>query len=237
MNLEFQYGATNISFDVIFKKRKTLEIAVMLPDIVKVTAPIGISNDRRIEIVKGKGSWIVKKLYSIKHINYKHLNKEYVNGESFMYLGRNYSLEIITDKSVKKPQVKLYRGKFTVTAKDKDENAIKNAMELWYREKAKEVIKERIKYYERFFDTKPRSIKIKEQKKRWGSCTYRNDLLFNWRCVMAKSTSLDYIIVHEMCHMVHKNHSKDFWTLVESILPDYKERKEWLKKYGIFMNL
>lgn len=237
MKLELMYGTTNIAFEVIFKNRKTMEIAVEPPYIITVTAPIGTKEEEIIRSVESKGSWIIKKLYSFKHMNYKPINREFVNGESFMYLGRNYSLQIEVDPSIKKPEVKLYRGKFLVKSRSKDAEIIKNSMEEWYRDRAKEIIEQRVSYYQRFFNVVPKGIKIKEQKKRWGSCTLNNELLFNWRCIMAKSNALDYIIVHEMCHIYHKDHSKNFWDLLASVLPDYEIRKEWLKNYGIKMDL
>jgi predicted metal-dependent hydrolase len=237
MKLEFEYGTTNIAFNVVFKNRKTMEIAVEPPDIITITAPIGTKEEQIIEKVKGRGSWIIQKLYSFRHMHYQPIPREFVNGESFMYLGRNYSLQIEIDLKVKKPEVKLYRGKFVVTSNNKYEENIKRAMEEWYRDKAKEVIERRVKYYQKFFNVIPINIKIKEQKKRWGSCTSKNELLFNWRCIMAKSNALDYIVVHEMCHMYYKDHSKNFWELVASVLPDYELRKEWLKNYGIRMDL
>lgn len=237
MKLELMYGTTNIAFDVIFKKRKTMEIAVEPPNNIIVTAPIGTKEEEILKKVESKGSWIIQKIYSFKHMQYRHIEREFVNGESFMYLGRNYSLQIELDLSIKKPQVKLYRGKFIVRASDKYEENIRKAMELWYRNKSKEVIEYRIKYYSRFFDKKPTSIRIKEQKKRWGSCTLKDELLFNWRCIMAKTNAIDYIVVHEMCHMYYKDHSKEFWELVGSVLPDYEIRKEWLKNYGVRMDL
>ena len=237
MKLELMYGTTNIAFDVIFKNRKTMEIAVEPPDSITVTAPIGTKEEEILKRVESKGSWIIQKIYSFKHMNYMPIQREFVNGESFMYLGRNYSLQIEIDSSVKKPEVKLYRGKFIVKASDKYEENIRKAMEQWYRDKAKEVLELRVKYYQRFFNIEPMNIRIKEQKKRWGSCTSKNELLFNWRCIMAKSNALDYIVVHEMCHMYHKDHSKEFWGLVASVLPDYEIRKEWLKNYGVRMDL
>lgn len=237
MRLEFQYGTTDIAFDVEFKSRKTMEIAVEPPDIITVIAPIGTSTDQILEKVKSKGSWIIQKIYSFKHMNYQPIPREFVNGESFMYLGRNYSMEIELDLITKVPKVKLFRGKFIVAASDKREEPIRKAMEQWYRERAQKVIEERVNYYQRYFNKVPKEIKIKEQKKRWGSCTSKNELLFNWRCIMAKSNALDYIIVHEMCHMYHKDHSKEFWELLASVLPDYEVRKEWLKNYGVRMDL
>jgi predicted metal-dependent hydrolase len=237
MKLSFKYGTTNIAFDVEYKNRKTMEIAVEPPNIITVTAPMGTSDGTIVEKVRGKANWIIEKMYSYKHMNYQPLNREFVNGESFMYLGRNYSLQIMLDLRIKRPEVKLFRGKFIVTAKDKNEEVIKKAMEAWYRDRSKVIIEQRIKYYQRFFNIIPSGVKIKEQKKRWGSCTSKNELLFNWRCVMAKSNALDYIVVHEMCHMYHKDHSKEFWNLLDSIMPDYEVRKEWLKNYGVRMDL
>lgn len=237
MKLELNYGTTNLEFDVVYKDRKTMEIAVEPPNIITVIAPIGTKKEQILEKVSSKGHWIIQKLYSFKHMNYQPINREFVNGESFMYLGRNYSMQIIIDSYVNSPEVKLYRGKFIVTLSQKNDEVIRKAMEQWYRSKSKEVIWSRIKYYERFFNIKPTKIKIKEQKKRWGSCTVKNELLFNWRSIMAKSNALDYIIVHEMCHMVYKDHSNDFWGLLASILPDYEVRKKWLKNNGVRMDL
>lgn len=237
MKLSFKYGTTNIEFWVEYKNRKSMEIAVEPPNVVTVIAPIGTSEEKIVEKVKSKASWIIQKIYSYKHMHYEPINREFVNGESFMYLGRNYSLQIELDLNIKKSEVKLYRGKFIGIAPNKNEEDIRNAMELWYRNRAMAVIADRIKYYQKFFNIVPTDVKVKEQKKRWGSCTSKNELLFNWRCIMAKSNSLDYIVVHEMCHMYHKDHSKEFWELIASVLPDYEVRKEWLKNYGVRMDL
>ena len=154
-----------------------------------------------------------------------------------MFLGRNYSLQIELDLTIQETKVKLFRGKFIVTAPGKNEENIRKAMEVWYRERARKMIELKVKYYQKFFNIVPTNIKVKEQKKRWASCTSKNELLFNWRCIMAKANALDYIIVHEMCHMYHKNHSKEFWELLATVMPDYEIRKEWLKNYGVRMDL
>nr|WP_207789036.1 M48 family metallopeptidase [Neobacillus terrae] len=98
-------------------------------------------------------------------------------------------------------------------------------------------VTERINYYQHYFKKKPSSIKVKEQQKRWASCTSKDELLFNWRCVMAPSPVLDYIVVHEMCHMLFKNHSQNFWDLLASVLCDYERRKEWLRNFGVRMDI
>jgi len=235
--MQIQFGAKTIPFEVIYRKRKTMEIRVEPPDRVTVVAPQGTPHEVILQKVYGRASWIVQKLLLCRQIESRPIRREFVNGESFLYLGRNHSLQLILDASLKKPAVKLYRGKFYVTTPDQDEQKIRQAMEQWYRAKTLEKVKERVAYYQRYFEQKPAAIRVKEQKKRWASCTARDELLFNWRCVMAPAPVLDYIVVHEMCHMCHKNHSKAFWDLVTSILPDYQESKEWLKKYGVRMDL
>lgn len=131
----------------------------------------------------------------------------------------------------------LNKRDFIITTPTREQLKLKESMELWFRHKTLEKVEEGITYYQKYFNVKPTAIKAKEQKKRWASCTAKKELLFNWRCVMAPSWVIDYIVVHEMCHMLHMDHSKDFWLLVEKIMPEYEKRREWLKNYGVKMDL
>lgn len=237
MESSFQYGTKVINFTYEYRKRKTLSIEIKPPQKVHVKAPEGITEDKINEIVMKKGKWIKQKLFETREIEHQKPDREFVNGESFMYLGRNYSLQIIMDETVKKTTVSLYQGKLYVTTATGNVAEIKAAMEYWYREKTLQLVMERIKYYQPYIIVMPRLVKVKQQKKRWGSCTSKKNLYFNWRCCMAPAKVLDYIVVHEMCHMVYLNHSKEFWNMVGRILPDYKECREWLKKFGIRMDL
>lgn len=238
MKLKVQYGTKELVFKVEFKDRDTMSISVEPPNDILVVAPTGTPEEDIKGIVKSRGRWIVQKLFEFRNIEAKRINREFVNGESFMYLGRNYSLQIHVDETLQNNfKVKLSRGKFNVYVKEKSDEIIKEAMESWYREKTEEQVRKRIKYYQKFFEKKPSDIKVKEQKKRWASCTSKNELLFNWRCGMARATALDYIVVHEMGHMYYKNHSQEFWDLVASVMSDYESRKEWLRDNGIRMDL
>ena len=237
MELEFEYGSRNITFNLIYRKRKTMSIEVETTGEVTVIAPVGTSSDDVIEKVKSRAGWIVSKQYESKFINDTKIEREAVSGESYMYLGRNYSLDIRVDEDTDNISVKLFQGKFVVNTYTKDEDLIKKAMENWYREKTLAKVKERVSYYSSYFNDKVTTIKVKEQKKRWASCTSKNELLFNWRCVMAPVFVLDYIVVHEMCHMEYKNHSKDFWNRVCAVMPDYEVRRAWLRNNGIKMDI
>ena len=237
MKLGFQFGTKYIEFNVIYRDRKTMSIEVEPSGEVTAIAPIDASEDKILKLVQSKANWIVQKQYEVNYININKINREAVNGESYMYLGRNYSLQLIDNDIIKEIEVKLLRGKFVVTTNTREEEKIKLALEKWYRDKTLKRVNERIEYYQRYFGDNVNHVKVKEQKKRWASCTKNNELLFNWRCVMAPSNVLDYIVVHEMCHMKNKNHSKEFWDDILRVLPDYDCRRQWLKTNGIKLDL
>ena len=237
MELKFDYGSRIITFNLIYRKRKTMSIEVETTGEVTVIVPVGTATEDVIEKVKSRAGWIVSKQYESKFINDTKIEREAVSGESYMYLGRNYSLDIRVDENIDNISVKLFQGKFVVNTYTKDEDLIKKAMENWYREKTLAKVKERVSYYSSYFNDEVTTVKVKEQKKRWASCTSKNELLFNWRCVMAPVFVLDYIVVHEMCHMEYKNHSKDFWNRVYAVMPDYEVRKLWIRNNGIKMDI
>ena len=237
MKLNYEYGTQTIEFHVVYRNRKTMEIQIQAPDKVTVISPKGIKEDEILKAVKGKSKWITQKLFQIREMEYLKGNREYVNGESFIYMGRNYSLQIVIDESYKVPEAKLFRGKFYVYTHSTDADIIRLALEKWYKEKALQKVLERILYYQKYFDLAPNKVMIKDQKKRWGSCSSQRNLYFNWKIIMAPSPVLDYLVVHEMCHMVHMNHSPEYWNLVRSILPDYEERRKLLKNEGVKYDL
>lgn len=236
MQLSFQHETMTINFEVIYRKRKTMTISVEPPDKITVIVPQGTKEELILDKVKANSSWIIKKLQYFGSIHYPQ-KREYKNGESFMYRGKNYSLYLNVDKTLNKISVKLYQGKFMVSTPTTNKEVLRKSMEEWYRHKALEKIKESLPYYQAKVDRIPTHIYIKDQKRRWGSCSSKGNLNFNWRLIMAPPRVMDYIIVHEICHMVHLNHSREFWDLVSSIMPDYKEQKEWLKINAMSLNL
>ncbi len=108
----------------------------------------------------------------------------------------------------------------------------KAELEKRYREAARRVITERVAYYHQFTGGDYHTIAIREQKTRWGSCSARGTLSFHWKLILAPPVVLDYVVVHELCHLTHMNHSKDFWNMVSSVMPDYQVRRKWLKVHG-----
>lgn len=111
-------------------------------------------------------------------------------------------------------------------------DAQKLSLEKRYREAAKTYIGKRVDYYADLLNVSYENITIREQKTRWGSCSSKGTLSFHWKLILAPPKVLDYVVVHEVCHLIHMNHSKDFWMEVEKLMPDYKIHRLWLKKNG-----
>lgn len=153
----------------------------------------------------------------------------YENGESFPYLGQGYILEIRQYPSYKKPGVMTEGERLVVLTAWRDSASVKKAVREWYAARAAAIIPERVRLYQSRMGENIGRICIKDVKSRWGSCSSKRNLNFNWRLVMAPLEVLDYVVVHELCHLKEMNHSKDFWALVEEILPDYKKSRAWLK--------
>nr|WP_312290754.1 SprT family zinc-dependent metalloprotease [Clostridium chromiireducens] len=149
------------------------------------------------------------------------LNNEYTNINNIEMLGNKLEKTISSNKI------------FIINTNTMDNEKIKMALEKWYRAETLKIVQKRIDFYAVNFKDRVTEIRVKEQKRRWASCTGKNAILFNWRCSMARADVLDYIVIHEMCHMDHRNHSKYFWNRVSEIMPDYKEKHEWLRKNGI----
>jgi predicted metal-dependent hydrolase len=164
-----------------------------------------------------------------------HKVKVYEQGESYLYLGDNYLIEIVPDIDIKQDQVVVAGDKLIIYVKQHEDERIEQALKRFYYQKCKSLVESRIRIYQSSFKSKPRSIRIADNKTRWGTCDAKLQLTFNWRLAMAPLAMIDYIVVHEMCHMVHLNHDRSFWRLVGKLLPDYKEQQRRLAESSWMM--
>lgn len=210
---------------IIRSKRKTLAILVKHDGSVIVRAPLKISENTIWEFVEKHQSWIDKKRAEslAAHVI---APKQYQSGEVFMFLGESYPLEIVQHQR----QPLLLEGNFKLseTSLARAETVFEN----WYREQARRIIQERVDYYVKQYGFQFQRIKINSARTRWGSCSLSGSLNFSWRLILAPPEQVDYVVVHELAHTVHHNHSKRFWKKVESVLPDFRERQKWLRKHG-----
>jgi len=237
-NKEYFVETSNneITYTVVKTKRKTIGITIDMNGEVKVSAPFRISEKQICEVVQKKADWIVKKVNEVRERNANTVCREFVSGEKFPYLGKEYTLKIV-EKDLSKAEVLVQENAIAVyisqgLSGESRKQAIKEALVKWYRMSFAEIVNERIKKYSLQLNLAPCKVIIKDQKTRWGSCSKKGNINLNWRLIMATIDIVDYVVVHELCHLRIMNHSKDFWNLVESILPNYTEGREWLKVNG-----
>lgn len=213
-------------------RRKTVSIFIERNGSVRVLAPNTASDEKVEAAVKSKEYQIFSKIAKWKELNQGRVSRDFVNGQSFLYLGRNYRLKLTEDQAV---PLKIVGGFFHL-----DKRCISKADKIFkdfYREKGLAKIQERLKVIEEKFTHKPTSIKVLELQNRWASWTPKNGLNFHWKCAMAPVSVLDYIIVHEMVHLKYPNHSTGFWNELDKKMPDYREHESWLKRNGVKMSL
>lgn len=230
-------GNTEINYRIIRSRRKTIALIIDPEKGIIVRAPERMTDEQIGEFVKSKASWITKKREEIKRAKSLSRAKEFVNGEKLPFLGKQYEIEMIESEDIKGAEIILKDGKFQIRIpsnleRDNRREIIKRELIEWYKREARIKYKERVELYKNKLNVDFNKIYIRDQKTRWGSCSSKGNLNFNWRLIMAPLPVMDYIVVHELAHLIHPNHGRDFWRLVESVIPDYIEKKEWLKIYG-----
>ena len=217
--------------------RSTTDIVIERNGAIVVRPPEGFSEEQVDAVVESKRMWIYRNLAEWRDLNATAVVREWVNGETFLYLGRSYRLSLVSDQHC---DVKLSEGRFCLKRSLIDAGgpeAAKKAFETYYMAKGLQRIKDRVKYYAPKVGVQPSDLKVKDMSYRWASCSKAGVLSFHWKCMMAPAKIIDYIIVHELCHMHQRNHSDAFWNEVDKVMPDYRERKDWLKNNGASLDL
>jgi predicted metal-dependent hydrolase len=217
-------SSMNIVNKILRTRRKTLALEIMPDETVIVRAPQKAPMERIFAFVRSKLSWIIEKKQYVRQRYPKEIDKKFEEGEEFLFLGEPCRLSIGLATN---PPLILNEKNFVLSGEN-----IERAKELfqkWYRVEALKLISERVKYYSEITGLEYSRLRISNAQRRWGSCSARGSLNFSWRLIMAPLAVIDYVIVHELSHIKIKNHSKNFWLLVESIYPDYKAQRKWLR--------
>jgi predicted metal-dependent hydrolase len=208
-------------------KRHRLTITVERDRSVVVHAPAGISDEKVRQVVESKRSWIYEKTgHSQKYRDLPHPpGKELVSGESALYLGQQYRIELVkTDLA----EVRFVQRFFIPAAQGKRVEALRD----WYIDRAKEKIIPRVEVHARQLGVDVAGIKIVDNRYRWGSCTVKNNVSYNWRLIKAPMFVIDYVIIHELAHLIEGNHTPSFWNIVRTQAPMMDKAKAWLKENG-----
>ncbi|ACS79723.1 M48 family metallopeptidase [Maridesulfovibrio salexigens] len=225
----------DIEYSLTRSKRKTASLHIERNGSVSLMIPEGLSDTEADGIIESKLYWIYKSLAEWEDLNAAKVKREFVSGEGFLYLGRSYRLKFVEEQ---RAPLMLKNGYFCLrTSKAARQVEPHEAFKEFYRTKGKDRIPERVELYRKKLGVKPSTVRVMELKHRWASCSDNGALNFHWKCMMAPLLILDYIVVHELAHLIHPRHTTAFWNEVDKVLPDYLERKEWLKKRGAEMDL
>lgn len=216
---------------IVRSKRRTVGLQVARDATLIVRAPELTSMDIIEKIVSKKADWILSKLEYVRKTYAQPSEKEFVNGEGFLYMGETYRLHIVPDQ-----QVPVYFDKAFYLA-DSSVGSAREVFLRWYRDQAHEVLMRRADWYAHKAGFEYRRIQITDARKRWGSCSHNGNLNFSWRLVMAPLRVIDYVIAHELAHLKHKSHSTEFWNTVAVLIPGYESSIEWLKRNGDILEI
>ncbi|MFL6408935.1 MAG: M48 family metallopeptidase [Nitrososphaeraceae archaeon] len=229
---EIQYGTATIPYHIIKSKRvKTSEIIVD-SDRITIRTPLDKNLADIKKIVSGKASWILKKQKEYRETIPQIIKPTYREGSTLPYLGRNYPLRIIRNQP--EYNIKFFDGEFVAKIKSSKPFSIriKKLYEEWLIEKAKSVFRPKIDEYSKKLGVKVKRIAIKHLKNRWGSMTKDGSININLNLLKASEDVIDYIIVHELCHLKIKEHYYHYWDYVRRYMPNYEEKIEWLNISG-----
>jgi predicted metal-dependent hydrolase len=207
---------------LIRSRRRTIALMIAPDATLVIRAPMKASLDYIEKLVWQKRSWIEKKQqFVLKNL---HLSKakKFEHDEEFYFLGKVYKFRIVNNTKIILADFLYFPEKFLLQARTRLIN--------WYKQKAAEVIVERANYYSKITGWEFKKLLITGAERRWGSCSSRGSINFSWKLIMAPMEIIDYVVVHELAHIPEKNHSARFWNKVESVLPDYRIRRKWLKE-------
>lgn len=222
----FVYGRKTINYIIIYCDRRTMEIAVHPDCSVIIKAP----KDSAILLIKKKlqkrARWIIRQLNYFKQFSPKTPSRCYVNGETHLYLGKQYRLQLTEDS---KDFVKLSRGFFHITTRfPPTPETAQELLNAWYLEKANTQFKDSLdRCWPKFknFDVIKPSLSIKRMQKRWGSLSKKGTLTLNTDLVRAPKECIDYVVTHELCHLKYHDHGSEFYNLLDSVIPGWEKIK------------
>lgn len=226
-----QYGATLIEYDIEFVDRKTLGIKVLPDGTVSLKAPINATLDDIRNKVHHRAAWILRQKRYFESFGTPTTERQYISGESHLYLGRQYMLRI---KEGERNAVHYQNNILEVVCQNKKEAG--RALQLWYLERAQIKFPEYTKPIIEQFDAygvQPKSVGIRKMEKRWGYCTLDGNIYLNPRLICAPRCCIEYVITHELCHLMHRNHTKEFYALLSKEMPHWEKWKNKLERMMI----
>ena len=231
-------GGHELQCVITHSRRRTVRIRMAAADRVEVAAPLRFPHDEIARLLAGKAAWIARQAARLAAVAASPLNAAVEPGAELLYLGRTLRLTVLSG-GTGRPAVRLEGDRLFAHLPPLPEEeraaAVTSAVRNWYIAEARDLLTAKTSHWAGVLGVNPQRIFIREQKSRWGSCSSRGNVNYNWRLIMAPPAVVDYLVVHELCHMKQPNHSPAFWSLVAEAAPDYKEHRRWLRKNGALL--
>lgn len=233
-DIQLSFGNMRIPVTLLYQERKHLSITVSPDKTVIAKAPIRRTKEDVLHYLQKRAAWIVRQLDYFDRFHPMQPERQYVGGETHYYLGRQYRLRIRPLRQGQKSRVKLVGRFFLMDIPDPtDSQKAKRLLLKWYSQHAKVLLQRRLDHhlprFRRLDAPEPRT-RFRRMKKRWGSCSPDGVIVLNTELVKAPIHCIDYVIVHELCHLIHPHHDNLFYQLINRLLPDWRKRKERLEK-------
>lgn len=226
---QVNYGSKSIVYNLSFATRKSLGIKVTPNGNVNVLAPVNTALLDINKKVKSKANWILKQQSFFNSYKPHTPTRKFVSGETHLYLGRQYKIQIAKGDI---DEVKIYRGTMLITSKNTYAIYLEKVLTEWYKTKAiihfEELLIACLDKFKKYKIAKP-ILYIRQMQKRWGSCTKAGKIILNTELIKAPKASIEYVIIHELCHLIHYNHNKDFYALQNKLYPNWEKWKEKLE--------
>ena len=230
---QVRYGNSTICYTIVrsARRKKTIEITLDPTEGILVAVPVAASVEAIRDSVRKRGSWILAR---VGEGVVQPKRKLFVSGETLPYLGREVRMEV-AHANVAAVRILFSHWAFDVTVPSRldgevQRTTIRTAFLKWYRRRAAGAVRRSVARWSAFIGVSPAGVAIRDQRQRWGSCGPDGTLRFNWRLVMSDTSLVDYVVVHELAHLVHRNHSREFWSAVEQLMPDYRLRRQRLQE-------
>ena len=222
------------SYSVRFSnRRRSVQIRVPKPDCLELAAPTGMPWPKIRQLVESKHAWILRQVHRLEVAAAQMTNATLTHGATLLYQGTPHTLLLLADGK-SKPNVTYSPCTIAVHLSEligqDNDPAVSGSLKKWYVKQAQQQLLERTRHWAAQIGVHPSRISLRDQKTRWGSCSSRGAISFNWRIIMAPPAVLDYLVVHELCHMLHPNHSAAYWREVARHLPDCRELRRWLRQ-------
>ncbi|OQP61242.1 hypothetical protein A3860_05890 [Niastella vici] len=234
--LHIEYGTTRIPFVLLYSKRRTLGIAVTPDKQVTITAPYDASLEKILEKVGNRAAWISKQIRKFDSYEVTLLRRkiEYVSGETLYYMGRKYRLKVV--EGIPEMITKEGRNIKAVVKSKANQKHIAGMVMDWYKQEAKRVFRERFERYAYILKREKLSVNqllVRRLEKRWGSCTELGNIILNLSLIQAPVQCVDYVILHELCHLKHLNHGPRFYNMLGRYMEDWEKRRDRLQTVRI----